>query len=159
MNKSIKTSRDTLSQHAPKIGQSSLPVDMIGEFIGPGGKNIKGLAEKHEVEINVEEDGSVTVLGTIQDNINAVLNHIKAMTYIPKVGDVINGDVVRIMDFGAFVKISPNKDGLVHISEIKKERVEKVTDCLNIGDNVDVKIIKVDNIGKISLSIKALLKD
>ena len=159
MNKAIKTSRDTLSEHAPKIGQGSLPVDMIGEFIGPGGKNIKGLAEKHEVEINVEEDGSVTVLGTDQENINAVLNHIKAMTYVPKVGDVINGDVVRIMDFGAFVKISPNKDGLVHISEIKKERVEKVTDCLNIGDNVDVKIIKVDNIGKISLSMKALLKD
>ena len=79
------------------------------------------------------------------------------MSYVPKVGDIINGDVVRIMDFGAFVAVSPSKDGLVHISEIKKERVEKVTDCLKIGDNVDVKIIKVDNMGKISLSMKALL--
>ena len=131
---------------------------MIGMFIGPGGKNIKGLAEKYEVEINVEEDGSCTVLGLDQDNINLVLDYIKQMTYVPKVGDTMNGDVVRIMDFGAFVKITPNKDGLVHISEIKKERVEKVTDCLNIGDNVDVKIIKVDDTGRISLSMKALLK-
>jgi polyribonucleotide nucleotidyltransferase len=159
MNKSLKESRNTLSKHAPKIGQASMPVDMIGAFIGPGGKNIKGLAEKYEVEINVEEDGSATVLGTEQDNINMVLDYIKAMSYVPKVGDTINGDVVRIMDFGAFVKVSPSKDGLVHISEIKKERVEKVTDCLKIGDNVDVKIIKVDNMGKISLSMKALLQD
>ena len=158
MNKSIQSSRDSLSEYAPKIGQSSMPVDMIGAFIGPGGKNIKGLAEKYEVEINVEEDGSCTVLGLDQQNINNVLDYIKQMTYVPKVGDTMNGDVVRIMDFGAFVKISPNKDGLVHISEIKKERVEKVTDCLNIGDNVDVKIIKVDNMGKVSLSMKALLK-
>ena len=84
--------------------------------------------------------------------------HINKMTYVPKVGDVMKGEVVRILDFGAFVKITPNKDGLVHISEIKKERVNKVEDHLSIGDNVDVKIIKVDrDNGKISLSIKALL--
>jgi polyribonucleotide nucleotidyltransferase len=80
------------------------------------------------------------------------------MTYKPKVGDVLNGEVVRILDFGAFVKITPNKDGLVHISEVKKERINKVDDHLNIGDMVDVKVIKVDDSsGKISLSIKALL--
>ena len=158
MNKSINKHRDNLSVHAPKIGQISMPTDMIGAFIGPGGKNIKALAEQYEVEINVEEDGSATVLGLNQDNINSVLDYVKSMTYEPKAGDIINGEVVRILDFGAFVKISPTKDGLVHISEIKKERVEKVTDCLNIGDKVDVKIIKVDNAGKISLSMKALLK-
>ena len=80
------------------------------------------------------------------------------MQYVPKIGDVLNGEVVRILDFGAFVKITPNKDGLVHISEIKKERVNKVDDHLSIGDKIDVKIIKVDrDNGKISLSIKALL--
>ena len=80
------------------------------------------------------------------------------MKYEPKVDDVVNGEVVRILDFGAFVKITPNKDGLVHISEIRKERVNKVEDHLNIGDAVDVKVIKVDKeSGKISLSIKALL--
>ncbi|MAN35967.1 MAG: polyribonucleotide nucleotidyltransferase [Candidatus Marinimicrobia bacterium] len=158
MNKSINKHRDNLSVHAPKIGQISMPTDMIGAFIGPGGKNIKALAEQYEVEINVEEDGSATVLGLNQDNINSVLDYVKSMTYEPKAGDIINGEVVRILDFGAFVKISPTKDGLVHISEIKNERVEKVTDCLNIGDKVDVKIIKVDDAGKISLSMKALLK-
>ena len=160
MKKSIESHRTNLSVHAPKIGQSSMPTDMIGMFIGPGGKNIKGLMEQYEVEINVEEDGSCTVLGQNQDNINSVLDYIKQMTYVPKSGDILKEcEVVRILDFGAFVKISPTKDGLVHISEIKKERVNKVTDCLNIGDKVDVKIIKVDDSGKISLSMKALLKD
>ena len=159
MNKSLDKHRENLSIHAPKIGQSSMPTDMIGAFIGPGGKNIKALAEEYEVEINVEEDGSATVLGLNQDNINSVLDYIKRMTYVPKAGDILNGEVVRILDFGAFVKISPTKDGLVHISEIKKERVNKVTDCLNIGDKIDVKIIKVDDSGKVSLSMKALLKD
>ena len=160
MNKSIESHRDNLSVHAPKIGQSAMPTDMIGLFIGPGGKNIKGLMEQYEVEINVEEDGSCTVLGQNQDNINSVLDYIKQMTYVPKSGDILEKcEVVRILDFGAFVKISPSKDGLVHISEIKKERVNKVTDCLSIGDKVDVKIIKVDDSGKISLSMKALLKD
>ena len=160
MKKSIESHRSNLSVHAPKIGQSSMPTDMIGLFIGPGGKNIKGLMEQYEVEINVEEDGSCTVLGQNQDNINSVLDYIKQMTYVPKSGDILKKcEVVRILDFGAFVKISPSKDGLVHISEIKKERVNKVTDCLNIGDKVDVKIIKVDDSGKISLSMKALLKD
>jgi len=158
MSKSINEHRSNLSVYAPKIGQSLIPVDMIGEFIGPGGKNIKGLQEKFECDISIDDDGSCTVLSTDQAAIDGVLAHIDKMKYVPKVGDVLNGEVVRILDFGAFVKITPNKDGLVHISEIKKERVNKVTDCLNIGDMVDVKIIKVDkDNGKISLSIKALL--
>jgi len=158
MDKAIKTHRDKLSVHAPKIGQASIPVDMIGEFIGPGGKNIKGLSEKYECEISIDDDGSCTILSSDQDSIDNVIDHIAKMTYKPKVGDVLNGEVVRILDFGAFVKITPNKDGLVHISEVKKERINKVDDHLNIGDVVDVKVIKVDNVsGKISLSIKALL--
>ncbi len=157
MNTEINEHRNDLSEFAPKIGQSSIPVDMIGEFIGPGGKNIKALSEKYECDVNIDDDGACTILGTNQKSIDEVIEYIKSMSIKPKVGDVFNGEVVRILDFGAFVKITPNKDGLVHISEIKKERVNKVTDCLNIGDNVDVKVIKVDN-GKISLSIKALLK-
>ena len=157
MDQSIDKHRNNLSDYAPKIGQASIPVDMIGEFIGPGGKNIKALAEKYESEINIDDDGSCTVLGTDQDNIDGVIEHIRQMSIKPTVGDIFKGEVVRILDFGAFVKLTPNKDGLVHISEIKKERVNKVTDCLNIGDMVDVKVIKCDN-GKISLSMKALLK-
>ena len=158
MNKAIGSHRVELSEFAPKIGQASLPVDMIGEFIGPGGKNIKALQEKFESDVSIDDDGSCTILSTDQSSIDGIIEHINKMTYIPKVGDVLKGEVVRILDFGAFVKITPNKDGLVHISEIKKERVNKVDDHLSIGDNVDVKIIKVDkDNGKISLSIKALL--
>ena len=158
MSNAISCHRNKLSEFAPKIGQANIPVDMIGEFIGPGGKNIKALQEKFESDVSIDDDGSCTILSTDQSSIDGVIEHINKMTYIPKVGDVLNGEVVRILDFGAFVKITPNKDGLVHISEIKKERVNKVEDHLNIGDNVDVKIIKVDkDNGKISLSIKALL--
>ena len=86
------------------------------------------------------------------------MNYISDLTKVISRGDIFNGEVVRIADFGAFVNLTPNKDGLLHISEIKKERVNKVTDCLTVGDKVDVKVIKLDN-GKIGLSMKALLKD
>ena len=158
MNKNITSHRDKLSDYAPKIGVSKIPVDMIGEFIGPGGKNIKGLAEKYSCEINIDDDGSCTILTTEQDDIDSVMSYISDLTKVISKGDIFNGEVVRIADFGAFVKLTPNKDGLLHISEIKKERVNKVTDCLTVGDKVDVKVIKLDN-GKIGLSMKALLKD
>ena len=158
MNKDLNSHRETLSNYAPKIGVAKIPVDMIGEFIGPGGKNIKGLAEKYNCEINIDDDGSCTVLTTEQNDIDSVIKYIADLTKTIAKNEVLSGEVVRIVDFGAFVKLTPNKDGLLHISEIKKERVNKVTDCLQIGDKVDVKVLKVDN-GKISLSMKALLKD
>ena len=158
MDEKINKNRDRLSAHAPKIAQASIPVDMIGEFIGPGGKNIKGLSEKYECEISIDDDGSCTILGTDQDAIENVVEYIRTLTIKPQKGDIFKeAEVVRVLDFGAFVKLTPNKDGLVHISEIKKERVNKVTDCINIGDKVDVKVIKVDDNGRISLSMKALL--
>ena len=158
MNKDLNSHRETLSDYAPKIGVAKIPVDMIGEFIGPGGKNIKGLAEKYNCEVNIDDDGSCTVLTTEQNDIDSVIKYIADLTKTIAKNEVLSGEVVRIVDFGAFVKLTPNKDGLLHISEIKKERVNKVTDCLQIGDKVDVKVLKVDN-GKISLSMKALLKD
>jgi polyribonucleotide nucleotidyltransferase len=156
MNESLSTHRDKLSAYAPKISQGTIPVDEIGGFIGPGGKNIKGLAEKYECEINIEDDGSCTVLAQDQDNIDSVMKYIAMYALELNVGETYEGEVVKIMDFGAFVKLTPNKDGLVHISEIKKERVEKVSDHLKVGDTVTVKLLKIDN-GKLSLSIKALL--
>ena len=156
MNESLSAHRDKLSAYAPKIAQGTIPVDEIGGFIGPGGKNIKGLAEKYECEINIEDDGSCTVLAQDQDNIDSVMKYIDMYALELNVGETYEGEVVKIMDFGAFVKLTPNKDGLVHISEIKKERVEKVSDHLKVGDTVTVKLLKIDN-GKLSLSIKALL--
>jgi len=156
MNESLSEHRNKLSTYAPKIAQGTIPVDEIGGFIGPGGKNIKGLAEKYECEINIEDDGSCTVLAQDQDNIDAVMNLINMYSLKIESGEIYEGVVVKIMDFGAFVRLTPNKDGLVHISEIKKERVEKVSDELKEGDEVKVKVLKMEN-GKISLSMKALL--
>ncbi len=156
MLKALPEHRKRLSAHAPKIVQTSIPVDNIGEFIGPGGKNIKALAEKYECEINIDDDGSCTILGQDQDLLDEITDHVSKYSLKLEIGEVYDGVVVKIMDFGAFVKITPNKDGLVHISEIKKERVEKVSDHLKEGDEVKVKILKMEH-GKISLSMKALL--
>ena len=156
MLKALPEYRKSLSDYAPKIAQSTIPVDNIGEFIGPGGKNIKALAEKYECEINIDDDGSCTILGTDQSLIDEVVDYIGKYSLELKPGESYEGEVVKIMEFGAFVKLTPNKDGLVHISEIKKERVNKVSDELNVGDIVKVKLLKIDN-GKLSLSIKALL--
>ena len=156
MNESLSEHRNKLSAYAPKIAQGTIPVDEIGGFIGPGGKNIKGLAEKYECEINIDDDGSCTVLAQDQNNIDSVMKYIDMYSLVLKPGETYEGEVVKIMDFGAFVKLTPNKDGLVHISEVKKERIEKVEDHLSVGDIVKVKLLKIDN-GKLSLSIKALL--
>ena len=157
MNESISSHRNKLSAYAPKIAQGSIPVDEIGSFIGPGGKNIKALAEKYECEINIEDDGSCTVLAQDQDNIDEVMNFIHKYSLVLEPGQLLEGEVIKILDFGAFVRLTPNKDGLVHISEIAKERVNKVEDKLSVGETVKVKILKIDNMGKISLSIKATL--
>ena len=156
MLKALPEHRKTLSDFAPKIVQSTIPVDNIGEFIGPGGKNIKGLAEKYECEINIDDDGSCTILGQDQSLMDEVVDYIGKYSLELKPGESYDGEVVKIMDFGAFVKITPNKDGLLHISEIKKERINNVSDHLSVGDKVKVKLLKIDN-GKLSLSMKALL--
>ena len=139
MLKALPEYRETLSTFAPKIVQSTIPVDNIGEFIGPGGKNIKGLAEKYECEINIDDDGSCTVLGQDQSLMDEVVEYIEKYSLELKPGESYDGEVVKIMDFGAFVKITPNKDGLLHISEIKKERINNVSDHLSVGDTVKVK--------------------
>ena len=152
---SLPKYREKLSAYAPKIIQSSIPVDEIGAFIGPGGKNIKALAEKYECEINIEDDGSCTILGTNQEKLDEIESYVSKYSLDLNVGEIYEGEVVKILDFGAFVSLSPNKDGLLHISEIKKERIKNVEDHLSIGQQVKVKLIKVDNkTGKLSLSMK-----
>ena len=157
MNEAISTHREKLSSYAPKIIQSSIPVDEIGGFIGPGGKNIKALAEKYECEINIEDDGSCTILGTDQDKLDEVAAYVGKYNLKLNIVDVYDGEVVKILGFGAFVQLSPNKDGLLHISEIKKERINNVSDHLKVGQQVKVKLIKIDNAsGKLSLSMKSV---
>ena len=157
MNESLSEHRSRLSSHAPKILQTTIPVDKIGEFIGPGGKNIKALMEKYECEINIEDDGSCTILGTDQDLLESARDYAESYNLVPKVGEAYDGVVVKTLDFGAFVKIAPSVEGLVHVSEIDWKRTENVSDALSEGDEVKVKLIKIDDkTKKISFSIKAL---
>ena len=159
MNNSLSEHRERLSVHAPKIVQTTIPVDKIGEFIGPGGKNIKKTMETYDCEINIEDDGSCTILGTDHDSLELVKEFVASYSLIPKIGESYEGIVVKTLDFGAFVKIAPSVEGLVHISEIAWTRTENVEDAIKEGDNVKVKLIKIDDrTKKISFSIKALTK-
>jgi polyribonucleotide nucleotidyltransferase len=157
MKEELETHRDRLSIHAPKIGQSSIPIDRIGDFIGPGGKNIKAISAEYECEISVEDDGMCVVMGQDQDYIDTVVRLLDSYNLVPVPGEVYDAEVVRIMDFGAFVKIAPGKEGLVHISALNWEHVKKVEDVVKIGDKVKVKLIKIDDLGRLDFSIKALL--
>ena len=157
MSKAISEPREKLSSHAPKIYQAKLPVDKIGEFIGPGGKNIKKAMELYDCEINIDDDGSCTVLGNNQELLEEALGYVESYSLVPKVGESYTGEVVKILDFGAFVKIAPSVEGLVHISEVDWKRTENMFDALKEGQTVDVKLIKIDSATKkISFSIKAL---
>ena len=158
MKDTLSTHRDKLSDYAPKIGQASIPVDRIGDFIGPGGKNIKAICADYECEVSVEDDGSCVVMGDNQDYLNKVVKILDSYNLVPTVGEVYDAEVVRIMDFGAFVKIAPGKEGLVHISSLSWEHVKKVEDVVKIGDKVKVKLTKIDNLGRYDFSMKALIE-
>jgi len=153
IEKEIAKPRSDISPNAPKILMMKVKVDQIGLVIGGGGKTIKAIKEKTGAEISIEDDGSVYVTGKGDSAIRA-LKIIEELTHEFKVGEMLKGEVVNIRDFGAFVRLNENQDGMVHISEITPSRVERVTDILKEGMIVPVKILKVED-GKISLSIKA----
>ena len=157
MKKEMDVHREKLSIHAPKIGQSSIPVDRIGDFIGPGGKNIKAISAEYECEISVEDDGMCVVMGQDQEYIDTVVKLLDSYNLIPVPGESYDAEVVRIMDFGAFVKIAPGKEGLVHISALNWNHVKKVEDVVKIGDKVKVKLIKIDDMKRLDFSMKALM--
>jgi len=158
MKEALPETRKSLSEHAPKVCQSSIPVDRIGEFIGPGGKNIKALCEEYECEINIEDTGQCVIMGGDAGKMDEVLGIVDSYSLVPEVGDIFDAEVVKVLDFGAFVKVAPGKEGLVHISEIALERVNKVEDHLKTGQKVKVKLVKIDDQGRAGYSIKALLK-
>ena len=127
-------------------------------MIGPGGKNIKKIIEDTECEINVDDDGIVTIAGANTDKCNDAIELVKAITFEPEVGMEFDAVVTRMMTFGAFVEFAPGREGVVHISELEWHRVEKVEDVLKPGDDVRVKLIKVDDQGRLDFSRKALLE-
>lgn len=157
MDAVISKPRESISPYAPKIVQIKIPVDKIREVIGPGGKMIRHIQDTSGAKIEIDDDGTVLIAAVDQAAGDKALEMIEELTAEPEVGKVYKGVVRSILKFGAFVQIMPGRDGLLHISEIDKKRVERVEDVLNIGDEVEVKVIGIDREGKIRLSRKVLL--
>jgi len=157
MNQNLAQPRLELSQFAPRLQTVKIPVDMIGLLIGPGGKNIRQLVKDSGAEINVEDDGTVTIAAVQKESADIALEAIRKMTELPEVGKTYKATVRKIMEFGAFVEILPGREGLVHISQLDTKRVEKVEDLFKVGDTMEVKLMQIDPEGKLSLSRKALL--
>jgi polyribonucleotide nucleotidyltransferase len=146
----IPAPREHVKATAPQIISLNIPTDKIRDVIGSGGKVIRGIQDDTGATIDIQEDGSVFIAGTNGAGEEAA-ERIKAIVKVPEVGEEYTGRVVNIQPFGAFVELLPGKDGLLHISRVAKGRVEKVEDVLNVGDEVRVKVIEVDEKGKISL--------
>ncbi|MFH1293466.1 MAG: polyribonucleotide nucleotidyltransferase [Pseudomonadota bacterium] len=157
MNKAISKSRDQISEYAPIISTLKIKPEKVRVLIGPGGKTIREITNTSGARIDVDDEGTVTVSSADREISDAAIRMINEIIQEAEVDKLYMGKVVKIMDFGAFVEIFPGTDGLVHISQLARERVEKVTDVLNEGDEVLVKVLEVDNNGKIRLSRKAAL--
>jgi polyribonucleotide nucleotidyltransferase len=156
----ISASREDFKPFVPRLVQVAVAKDFIGAIIGPGGKIIQEMQKSTGTTITiteVDDKGLVDIFGDSKEKIDAVLARIHAITAIPEVGEIYKGKVVSIVEFGAFIEIMPGKDGLLHISEIDYKRVEKVEDVLQVGDEVEVKLIEVDRSGKLRLSRRALM--
>lgn len=158
MNEAISSPRSNISQYAPSILSTKIPIDKIGALIGPGGKIIQKIQKDFSVEISVDEDGTVNIAGQDSKLAKEAKEYIKWMTAEPEVGKNYNGKVISIKEFGAFVEFIPGIQGLLHISQIDNKKIAKVTDVLKEGDSVKVKLIAIEN-GKYSLSRKVLLKE
>ena len=154
MLKAIPEPRKELSKYAPKIVSMNIDPDKIGEVIGQKGKTINGIIEETGVKIDIDDSGRIDICGVEQEGIEKALSIIHSIVDPIEVGKTYEGKVVRIMPYGAFVQLSPNKDGMIHISKLAPHRVAKVEDVVNIEDIVRVKVLEVDRMGKISLSLK-----
>jgi len=157
MDEALAEPRPDYSPYAPRLTTIKIPVDMIGAIIGPGGKMIRQIVRDSGAEVNVEDDGSVVVAATSKEASEKAITAIEKLTELPEVGKVYTAKVKKIMDFGAFVEFLPGKEGLVHISQLDASRVEKVTDVVNVGDVIEVKITAKDEQGRFKLSRKVLL--
>ncbi len=158
MNEAISKPNDSLSPYAPRLITMNVATDQIGLIIGPGGKTIQGMQRLFGVDINIEDDGTINIASPNKENAQQAKEYIKKLTATPEVGEVYDGVVTKIADFGAFVEILPGKEGLLHISEIDNKRVNKVSDYLKVGDKITVKLLKVEG-GKFSLSRRKLLTE
>lgn len=156
MAKALTTSRAELGEFAPRIETLKIATDKIREVIGTGGKVIREIVEKTGAKVNIEDDGTVKVASSDANSIKAAINWIKSIASDPEVGQIYEGTVVKTADFGAFVNFFGAKDGLVHISQLAKQRVNKTTDVVKEGDKVKVKLLGFDDRGKVRLSMRVV---
>ena len=154
----IFTPRDHVGEYAPKIMQMHVDPDKISEIIGKQGKTINAIIDETGVKIDINDEGRVDICGVDQVMIDRAMEIIRLIVEPVEAGKIYEGEVVRIMNFGAFVQLAPNKDGLIHISKLSKERVEKVEDVVNIGDKVKVKVLEIDKMGRINLALREIIK-
>ena len=154
----ISTPRDHVGEYAPKIMQMHVDPDKISEIIGKQGKTINAIIDETGVKIDINDEGRVDICGVDQVMIDRAMEIIRLIVEPVEAGKIYEGEVVRIMNFGAFVQLAPNKDGLIHISKLSKERVEKAEDVVNIGDKVKVKVLEIDKMGRINLALREIIK-
>lgn len=159
MLKALSAPREQLSEYAPRLIMVKIDPDKIGMVIGPGGKMIRSLQERTETQIDIEDDGTVTISSTGGGKAEECAEIIRAMTGEIEVGQVYTGKVVGLKDFGAFVELVPGRDGMVHISELSNEYVKNIHEHVKMGDEMTVKVIGIDDQDRVKLSRKALLKD
>ena len=158
MNQTIAQPRSDISDFAPKVISIKVPTDKIGLIIGPGGKNIKGMSEKSGSMINIDDDGTVTIYNRLKEGAEKAQKMVEALIEEAVVGKSYVGPVKRIMEFGAFVEILPGKEGLVHISKLAAQRVERVEDVVHEGDELTVTVTEIDHMGRINLATKEALE-
>ena len=154
MESTLSTPRDEVSEYAPKTLKIMVPVDKIGMVIGSGGSTIKGIIEEFSVTMDINDDGEVRIGGMQSENLAGAKNRVEQIVKDVEIGDVYEGKVVKLMEFGAFVNILPGKDGLVHISEIQEERVDSVESVLEEGQELKVIVKRIDDQNRIDLSAR-----
>ena len=158
MMEAIQAPREEMSKWAPRIVTMKIDPDKIRDVIGTGGKVIRGIIEETGAKIDIEDDGTISIAAVEAEAAEKAIQIITNLTKEVEAGEVYMGKVTRLMNFGAFVEVLPGKEGLVHISQLARERVEKVEDVVNVGDEIMVKVIEIDDKGRINLSRKELLK-
>jgi polyribonucleotide nucleotidyltransferase len=156
MSKALTAARAELGEYAPRIETFKIATDKIREVIGTGGKVIREIVEKTGAKVNIEDDGTVKVASSDGESIKAAIKWIKSIASDPEVGQIYDGTVVKVMEFGAFVNFFGTRDGLVHISQLAANRVQKTSDVVKEGDKVKVKLLGFDDRGKTRLSMKAV---